>query len=220
MEALLRHYIFITEFLWKVLDTRENDGKLFTVMDMKGVGMRDLAGEAVEFIRTASGLISAHYVERSYKIFVLNAPWWFNMVWAIVSPIMHAKTRAKVVVKGSDYKEALLEHIAPEDLPEYWGGTDTEALGESPAEVALRELAERMTKAAEDADHNLTANGATAAPYSNDQESVQESSVSVDDVKVSANLTDTDQSSDVPESSLEASISASTEAAIESLQSA
>lgn len=29
-------------------------------------------------------MIGAHYPERSYKIFILNAPWWFSIVWKVM----------------------------------------------------------------------------------------------------------------------------------------
>jgi hypothetical protein len=38
IDAMLRYYIFQTEFLWKVLDPREDEGKLVTVFDVAGVG--------------------------------------------------------------------------------------------------------------------------------------------------------------------------------------
>lgn len=28
-------------------------------------------------------MVGAHYPERSYKIFILNAPWWFSVVWKV-----------------------------------------------------------------------------------------------------------------------------------------
>lgn len=51
-----RYYIAMTEFIWEVLDPRE-DGKVVTIMDVKGIGIKDLYGEALEFLRTASDLM-------------------------------------------------------------------------------------------------------------------------------------------------------------------
>jgi CRAL/TRIO domain len=52
-------------------------------MDLRGVSVTQFAGEVREFMVRAAKLIGAHYPERSLKIFVLNAPWWFNMVWKV-----------------------------------------------------------------------------------------------------------------------------------------
>ena len=43
---------------------------------MKGVGMRDLAGETLEFVRKAIKISGNHYPERSFKVFIINAPWY------------------------------------------------------------------------------------------------------------------------------------------------
>ncbi|CAN0508088.1 unnamed protein product, partial [Laminaria digitata] len=36
-----------------------------------------------EFLVRSAKMIGAHYPERSYKIFILNAPWWFSVVWKV-----------------------------------------------------------------------------------------------------------------------------------------
>lgn len=44
-----------------------------------------------------------HYVERSGKIFIVNAPWAFSLVWNAVSPWINEHTRKKIKLLGSDY---------------------------------------------------------------------------------------------------------------------
>lgn len=36
-----------------------------------------------EFLVRSAKMVGAHYPERSEKIFILNAPWWFNVVWKV-----------------------------------------------------------------------------------------------------------------------------------------
>ena len=36
-----------------------------------------------EFLLRSAKMVGAHYPERSYKIFILNAPWWFSVVWKV-----------------------------------------------------------------------------------------------------------------------------------------
>jgi len=139
IDDVLRHYIYITEFIWKHLDLREDEGKLFTVMDLKGISMSDLRGDVVTFLRKAANLISEHYPERSFKIVVINSPTWFNMIWKIISPILSPATRAKVDVQGSKFQASLLKHINPEDLPVRFGGTDTTPIYGSEEELALKQ---------------------------------------------------------------------------------
>mmetsp|Transcript_3110 Transcript_3110/g.4769 ORF Transcript_3110/g.4769 Transcript_3110/m.4769 type:complete len:271 (-) Transcript_3110:68-880(-) len=137
IDQLIRHYIYITEFIWKELDKNE-EAKLLTIMDLKGVSISQFAGEVREYMVRAAKLIGAHYPERSFKIFVLNAPWWFNMVWKVLSPLMHANTKAKVTVCGGEYMDKLKELIDEENIPLEIGGKDESGGLKSPQEVALK----------------------------------------------------------------------------------
>lgn len=79
IDTLLRHYAFITEFLWTRLEPSES-GKSITVIDMDGIGMRDFAGEVVDFVRRSANFIGQHYPERAAFIFIINVPSWFKYV--------------------------------------------------------------------------------------------------------------------------------------------
>ncbi|CAM9444274.1 unnamed protein product, partial [Sphacelaria rigidula] len=50
-EALRRHYVFVTEYLWGVVEPDFDRGQAVTVLDVEGLGMRDLAGEALGFVK-------------------------------------------------------------------------------------------------------------------------------------------------------------------------
>ncbi len=67
MSALLRHYQYITEFIWQHVEPSES-GRTFSLLDMRGIGMRDLAGEVFEFVRAASSFVQEHYPERSFHV--------------------------------------------------------------------------------------------------------------------------------------------------------
>lgn len=51
LEALRRHYLFVTEYLWRVVEPDFDRGQVVTVLDVAGLGLRDLAGEAVGFVK-------------------------------------------------------------------------------------------------------------------------------------------------------------------------
>lgn len=146
MDHLLRHYVFITEFIWKVLDQREDEGRLVTIMDVEGVGMFDLVGTALEFLTKASAIVQAHYVERQSKIFVINAPPWFELLWIVVSPFMSTNTLQKVEILGEEYRDKLLELVDEESLPSFLGGSDVCEFMSSPEEEALALHVDRLTR--------------------------------------------------------------------------
>lgn len=54
-EELRRHYVFVTEYLWGVVETDFDHGQALTVLDVQGLGMRDLAGEALGFVKVSLG---------------------------------------------------------------------------------------------------------------------------------------------------------------------
>lgn len=55
-------------------------------------------------------------------LFVVNAPFLFSGVWAIVKTFLDEKTRAKIKIIGSGFTPTLLEHIDEEILPDFLGG--------------------------------------------------------------------------------------------------
>eukprot|EP00752_Nemacystus_decipiens_P007295 g6527.t1 len=140
-EALQRHYVFVTEYMWGILEPDFENGQAVTVLDVQGLGMRDLAGEALGFVKQATAIVQDHYVERSNKMFIVNAPSYFSMIWRIIRPMLNERTQAKISIINTDTKKisaALLECIAPENLPRQYGGACSLDLGESEEETDLR----------------------------------------------------------------------------------
>lgn len=122
MEDLLRHYVYITEYLWEELAPAP-DAKGFTILDCKGVNLRDARGPAMNFIRKATAFQSSHYPERMYRMFLINTPSWFSLVWSVVQTFVDKNTKAKIhIYSGDDYKAKLLEYIDADSLPAEYGG--------------------------------------------------------------------------------------------------
>lgn len=96
MDTLMRHYIYSTEFLWSKIEPSD-DAKGVSVLDVSGIGMSDVVGEVKEFIQNASSISSAHYPERSARIFIVNIPSWFSMIWKAISGFIDPVTREKVI---------------------------------------------------------------------------------------------------------------------------
>eukprot|EP00923_Selenidium_pygospionis_P037556 GHVN01065832.1.p2 GENE.GHVN01065832.1~~GHVN01065832.1.p2 ORF type:complete len:339 (-),score=58.34 GHVN01065832.1:2431-3447(-) len=136
LDDLAAHYTFVTEYIWRVLDPRE-DGMLFSVFDLKGVKMGALAGNVLKLFKKCAGVMQAHYPERSYKMMVINAPWWFNSAFSIVSPFIDPRTKKKIGVHGKDYLKYLSVEVDVSSIPAELNGSDSTKLGESPAEKAL-----------------------------------------------------------------------------------
>ena len=88
---MLRHWLYVTEYQWKYLAPDEM-AKTISVVDMGAVSYGSLSGEPYKFLNASIKVANAHYPERSYVIFIVNAPGWFSMLWKIIkgfiSPLM------------------------------------------------------------------------------------------------------------------------------------
>ncbi|KAG5181758.1 hypothetical protein JKP88DRAFT_320878 [Tribonema minus] len=181
MSEMVRYYVFQTEFLWKVLDTREDDGKLITVFDIAGCSFRDAFGDAMGFIKQASATAGQHYPERCQMIIIANVPSWFNALWKAIKPFIDPATldKIKILKSGAIFAE-LAQHVDAANIPTEYGGTclwpgdfGDEGPGScrwnSPQEVQLRQFVDelnRKTTTAATSAADATSFGALTQPQS------------------------------------------------------
>ena len=146
MDDLLRHFALTCEFMWSLIEPSE-DGKSIYIIDLNGMGMRDFAGEVVDFVKKTSAFTAAHYPERSGNIFVINVPSWFSIIWKTVSPWIDPVTVKKIKILGygeAAITKALEEKIPIENIPPEYGGQSM-PLGQSPEETMFREKMQVQT---------------------------------------------------------------------------
>lgn len=150
IDRLLRHYAMITEFGWQYLET-DDLGRSITVIDMEGIRLTDFVGEVVDFTRKCSANTGDHYPERAGYVFVINVPYWFNLIWKVVKGFVNDVTLEKItIIRGAKaIKAALSERIPEENIPPQYGGSSV-PLGESPEEQKLRAFMEHNTALAAD----------------------------------------------------------------------
>ncbi len=92
-----------------------------SIMDMKGVGLWK-ANEVYGYLQKASGIMQNYYPERLGKLYIINAPWGFSSVWAVVKRFLDPVTVSKIHILGTGYQKQLLEQIPAENLPKEFGG--------------------------------------------------------------------------------------------------
>jgi hypothetical protein len=76
-----------------------------------------------DLLKDASAITSNFYPEMLGKMFIVNAPWFFTIIWKMASKLVPDKTRAKIEILGTDYQSKLFEFIDRENLPEFLSGT-------------------------------------------------------------------------------------------------
>ncbi|KAK4549105.1 hypothetical protein LTR36_007561 [Oleoguttula mirabilis] len=92
-----------------------------TIMDFKGVGI-SRANQVYGYVQRASAISQNYYPERLGKLYLINTPWGFSGVFAIVKRFLDPVTVSKIHVLGSGYKSELLSQVPKENLPKEFGG--------------------------------------------------------------------------------------------------
>lgn len=87
--------------------------------------MKILSKKVYGLIQIAAKVGSDNYPEIMGQTFIVNAPFLFTGVWAIVKSFLDEKTRKKILIKGGSYQKDLLELVEAENLPDFLGGTCT-----------------------------------------------------------------------------------------------
>jgi len=141
------HYVYVNEYLWQIMSPEE-DARVVSLFDVRGVTPSDFWGDVTDFIRMVSSIMGTHYPERTETMFVINSPWSFQVIWKVIKRFLDPVTLSKVYIcSDNSYKEKLLEFFDPENVPKIYGGTCNclDPLGEhidcqfySPTETKLR----------------------------------------------------------------------------------
>lgn len=97
------------------------------IFDLENFNLKQIAWKpALDMIINLVTMYEDHYPEMLKKAYVINAPKIYPIIYNMVKPFLSEETAKKIHVFGKDkWKEALLQDIAPEELPVHWGGTMT-----------------------------------------------------------------------------------------------
>jgi hypothetical protein len=171
IEELFRHWLFCTEYQWRVLCKEDSDtAKGINVMDVDRLTLGFLTGDNLTFLKKTLNVANQHYPERCHVIFVINAPWISSMLWKMFSPLVHENTRKKIkILSAKDSLTGMLEHIPISQIPSWYGG-EMDFGGKDSARFQCKEavdMAEYVRKLNER--HGLTGNTEsiqTSVPFS------------------------------------------------------
>lgn len=138
LERCIRYHISQQERYWRIIAPcasiacgRRHEQSL-VLIDMEGVGISTLTGEVRKIMAQIMQIDQDYYPELMWKCVIINAPTTFRVIWGMVKYLMDARTQAKIEVLGASYQEELLRLVAPEHLPQQYGGTCTAPLTAGP----------------------------------------------------------------------------------------
>jgi len=107
--------------------------KMVSVLDLDGVGMGHLGGSFTGPARSTVDIDQWFYPESVHKLYIINTPWVFRAIWAIVKPWLHPITVSKIQICSSDFlSEMTKDGIQKDQLPDFLGKecTGTDMMGE------------------------------------------------------------------------------------------
>lgn len=155
-EDLTNHYIFNNEYVWKHISPdvdQENWSKSITVLDMKGIGYRDVYGDGMKLVQSVTKIMQTHYPGRSCKIIIINVPRMFSVIWTAISATLSQRSRDKTFICRGDYTETMEKWIDPANIPVEYGGTcDCNGLGcekNSEMEKNMRSFVNQLNQSTE-----------------------------------------------------------------------
>lgn len=102
------------------------------LMDLEGLQIgASLISFCANQYRAFCCFILGNYVEVVKKFVMVNAPSPIYYIWNyLIGPFVPHKTREKLIILGSDWRDMITKHIDPCSLPKYWGGSLVDADGD------------------------------------------------------------------------------------------
>ncbi|XP_012320429.2 SEC14-like protein 2 isoform X4 [Aotus nancymaae] len=122
-ELLLQECARQTTKLGKKVET------ITMIYDCEGLGLKHLWKPAVEAYGEFLCMFEENYPETLRRLFVVKAPKLFPVAYNLIKPFLSEDTRKKIMVLGANWKEVLLKHISPDQVPVEYGGTMTDPDG-------------------------------------------------------------------------------------------
>jgi len=96
--------------------------KSIVIMDMADFGRKHLSSKFSDPIKAIIHIDQYYYPETLQKLFLINCPFVFRMMWAIIRPWLHPLTASRIEILGGSYLPKLQELCDDDQIPVYLGG--------------------------------------------------------------------------------------------------
>ncbi|XP_070205227.1 retinal-binding protein-like isoform X2 [Littorina saxatilis] len=102
---------------------------LTVIFDMEGVSSKMLWRPGLQMYLHLVKVLEDNYPEMMKRMFVVNAPRIFPLLYKLARPLISEDMKNKIHVLGGHFKDTLLQYIDAEELPVYLGGVKTDPDG-------------------------------------------------------------------------------------------
>jgi len=128
MDTLLRHHLYNVELMEmenrKIVEKNGLTAGTILIEELQDLTTSHMHGKVTKLITSISARDEASYPESIRKVYIVNPPTIFQMVWAIMKPFIEERTQAKFAFgPAKDFKEEWDKIIGLENIPKYLGGT-------------------------------------------------------------------------------------------------
>lgn len=100
----------------------------FSILDMTGFTVGMFNKRVQGLVKLGSSIAQDYYPEQLGQLMIVNAPWVFTGIWAVVKTFLDEKTRKKIMLVGGSYKKELLKYVDEDQLADFLGGKNTAKL--------------------------------------------------------------------------------------------
>mmetsp|Transcript_24404 Transcript_24404/g.18542 ORF Transcript_24404/g.18542 Transcript_24404/m.18542 type:complete len:340 (-) Transcript_24404:187-1206(-) len=128
-DSLIRYHIWEQEaagrlFRDQTLSRGELVETLTGVIDVKDMSMFQITSDFLAMVKLLAEVDQKQYPETMGRVFIINVPSVFPLVWRGIRPWLDPITAAKIVVLGGkrDYEPIFADFIGKENLPANYGG--------------------------------------------------------------------------------------------------
>eukprot|EP01083_Nonionella_stella_P055652 146696_1 len=110
---------------YKVQNTNKYGKKIYRhiqILDMDGFTTEHMKGKNRKVVNLVVDGLTRMFPEGVDKMFIINTPWPFRAIWAVVKGFMDPITVAKTKVLDDKYLKEMIKHIPIEMIPPRYGG--------------------------------------------------------------------------------------------------
>jgi len=93
-----------------------------TVVNLQGISRSIFDSTVKNYLQKISKINQDYNPELLGKLFVVNAPWFFSLIWKLIKGFLHERTQNKIAIISGSGKKELMQTVEPENLPRSLGG--------------------------------------------------------------------------------------------------
>jgi len=133
LDVLIRHHIYNVEIMErenrKIVEKNGFSAGTILIEDLEELGTSHLYGKVTKLIQSISSRDEVSYPESIRKVYIVNPPAVFSLVWALMKPFIEERTQSKFSFGTTkEFAKEWDEIIGKDNLPKYLGGNMTTEL--------------------------------------------------------------------------------------------